>query len=350
MTVGSSREEATGLSAHRSTGDNAGIRDLGAIERNASESSWVKGGHRPERAYMPAKDRPTRTAYAAVVLYYRLGPDISATVEALLQQSLPPAEIVLVDNCSSDGVLAELEATLDESIRILYLPENLGYAGGMEAGCSVLTSDAPLVLMMTHEVLLDRFCAAEMAAAFIADPTVSQAGPIISDKRSQRTWSTGGHLNRSGGVAHDLTLPQSPLRDADWLDGCCSMVPRRLITPDLFDKRYFLYWEDVDMSSTLAHQGRVVVVRDAQASQSTGTAPIYFAVRNRILYWRKRRRPGLAAIATLHPLLKLFAVDTLRADRAAATSRWYGIVGGWTGKLHKSHTNIRERRIGNAHE
>ncbi|BDZ47753.1 glycosyltransferase [Naasia aerilata] len=48
------------------------------------------------------------STYSAVVLYYRHGPAVAETLRHLLAQTLPPTEVVVVDNCSSDGVLDAL--------------------------------------------------------------------------------------------------------------------------------------------------------------------------------------------------------------------------------------------------
>lgn len=300
-------------------------------------------GRTPGRGPTTHRDPQSSSNYAAVILYYRLGAEIRGTVDALLHQSHPPVEVVIVDNHSLDGVLPRLEQVFGNQVRVIYLPDNRGYSGGMKAGCESLSTDAEYVLLMTHEVVLGGTCARELVAALELDPAISQAGPVIVDARTKRIWSTGGIIDRLGSVKHDLRIPSATVQTADWLDGCCSMVPRRWTTASLFDSRYFLYWEDVDMSSTLARYGRVVVVREAHATQSTGTAPIYYATRNRIIYWKKQRRPAYVITASLHALTKIVANDLIAMDKTSAAARWHGLLDGWTGLIRMSHSNARER-------
>src|SRR4051812_46008582 len=104
--------------------------------------------------------------YVAVVLYFRAGPIIGSTVRGLLNQTLPPCEIIVVDNASHDRDLDEW-LPIHESIRVLRLSENVGYAAGMNAGFSTRTSDAPFVLFLTHEVEMDADCVGRLHDAAI---------------------------------------------------------------------------------------------------------------------------------------------------------------------------------------
>ena len=69
----------------------------------------------------------------AVVLHYRLWPQVRSTLEGLASQTRPPDDLVVVDNRSGDGSLGELRTAFPE-IEIVETAANLGYAGGMNVG------------------------------------------------------------------------------------------------------------------------------------------------------------------------------------------------------------------------
>src|SRR5438876_955580 len=71
---------------------------------------------------------------------------------ALLPQLPPHAEVVLVDNGSTDGSLAWTRKTYP-SIKIVALRENLGFAGGNNAG--LRAARGALLLLLNNEVFVE---------------------------------------------------------------------------------------------------------------------------------------------------------------------------------------------------
>lgn len=72
---------------------------------------------------------------ASVTVTYNAVQVLPRQIEALLRQTHPLREIVVVDNASSDGTGTML-AELYPQVTVLRMPENLGAAGGWAAGLS----------------------------------------------------------------------------------------------------------------------------------------------------------------------------------------------------------------------
>ncbi|RIJ76899.1 glycosyltransferase family 2 protein [Nakamurella silvestris] len=292
---------------------------------------------------------PAGTPYGAVVLYFRRGEEILRTLADLQGQEHPPAQIVLVDNASGDGVLDSLKAELG-GVEVLTLAENRGYAGGMNAGYDRIRRELRWVLFMTHEVRLAAACLDEMFAATRSgtDRAMVAVGPQLRLADSDVVWSAGGTISRGGNVGH-LTEsgPAGAVSDVDWLDGACVLVERRAFEQiDGFDEDYFLYWEDVDLSARLRGVGRIGVATAAVAHQSTATTPIYFMTRNRILYWRKRKAPLRAALAIGRPLAIWLLRDRISSRNTRpeqGRARLLGIGHGLSKKISLEFAGVREQ-------
>lgn len=278
----------------------------------------------------------TGAAYAAVVLYYRRGPSFADTLEALLAQSVPPAQVVVVDNASDDGGVAAQLCDRFPSVELVSLTENVGYAGGMNRGAARLGDAADHVLFMTHEVQLAPDCAERLLEALLGDADGAIAGPELRLDTTGETWSAGGTLSSRGQPAH---LDESSTATPTWIDGACMMFPRGWLDRlHGFDERFFLYWEDVDVCVRATDLGgRVSVVRGASAVQGTGLMPARWEARNRILFWRIHRRPSLVLVAVVHQGAKVVR-DVLRAQLSIAAARITGSLSGlvaprrpWTG-------------------
>lgn len=273
-----------------------------------------------------AADLPDRTSYAAVVLYYKLGPRFERTLSALLEVDEAPMEIVIVDNSPEDAVAEAAARAIGASY--VGIPENLGYAGGMNAGFEAIRGDPSRVLFMTHEVLLAP--GAPTALIDSMDGQTGIAGPILQREGDRNIWSTGGRIDRLGRAQHDTRIPSSTTT-VDWLDGACLMVNNAAFRGiGGFDERYFLYWEDVDLSLRMRRAGWTVQIAPAAAaSQETALVPAYYQARNHVRLWILHRRPFKALLAVLVATYKV--VDSIRDDRATAMARLRGLRDGLTG-------------------
>src|SRR5919106_3123971 len=75
---------------------------------------------------------PPTTVAAAIITYNRAAV-LRQSLSALLYQTRPLDEIVVIDNASSDGT-RELVSREFPSVRLVRMPENTGAAGGFAAG------------------------------------------------------------------------------------------------------------------------------------------------------------------------------------------------------------------------
>ncbi|MDF0530655.1 glycosyltransferase family 2 protein [Tsukamurella sp. 8F] len=285
--------------------------------------------------------KPTHD-YGVVVLYYRLGDRVFDTLEALSRQTSVPAQVVVVDNASGDGVLDELPARFP-SARLVTLQENIGYSAAMNAGADALDLAPANVLFLTHEVLMRPECVRNLLAAFDTDPTLGMVGPALKLHGTDQAWSYGGIVDRFGEVRH---ITDAGAQQAEWLDGACLLARRHQLTSvGGFDTDYFLYWEDVDLSLRFARVGAIGCVPDAVAYQDTATAPIYFRTRNQILCWRKHRRHWFLAASSAKAFAKV-AIDLGHGRHLYAFVRLRALLDGFTGNLSTNRNRmLRETMI-----
>ncbi|MGX7724532.1 glycosyltransferase [Rhodococcus sp. 5G237] len=287
----------------------------------------------------PNSVQAQNNSYGAVVLYYRLGPSIAKTIHALEGQTSAPSRIVVVDNASGDGVIEELFSG-SSNVLTVTLSENKGYAGGMNAGFQALGQEYPLVLFMTHEVILERDCVERLVEG-LRSGSHALAGPILRRGETQTIWSAGGGIGVKGNVYHRLTPPEPT--STDWLDGACLLVESTAYREVKgFDEDYFLYWEDVDLGSRIRAIGTVACIRNAYASQDTNTTPIYFGTRNQIMYWRKRKGMKNVLLSCLSSAAKMVLRDLPSMSTERLRARAWGIFDGLTGRLRLQHGSIRE--------
>src|SRR5262245_48191789 len=105
---------------------------------------------------------------SVVVVNWNGREHLEVCLASLLAQTLAGVEVVLVDNASSDGSVAWLRQRFGDAVRVLEQSENLGYAGGLNAGIRAARGRYLLALNSDTEVAGD--CLARLVAAADAWP------------------------------------------------------------------------------------------------------------------------------------------------------------------------------------
>ncbi|WP_291227515.1 glycosyltransferase [Dokdonella sp.] len=118
---------------------------------------------------------------ALIVLAWNQWPTTRRCLESLLATRPFAAQVIVVDNGSSDATPQELAAFADR-VRIVTLPENLGFVRGMNAGIAAADADADVVLLNNDLVFeqadwLERLRDAAYAAPEIGIVGCRQRGP-----------------------------------------------------------------------------------------------------------------------------------------------------------------------------
>jgi len=199
------------------------------------------------------------TTTAVAIVNYNTRDHLQKCLETVLPQW--PAEIVVVDNGSSDGSV-EMVRELFPDVRLIQA-ENRGY--GAAANRAFAASSAPYVLLLNTDTLL-RPGALEALADYLDDnPRAGVVGP--------RLLNPDGSLQPSSfAFPYPLSklarwLPMASRRYLpNWSHDLPRVVPyvlgaamglRRSAVEEIggFDERFFMYFEEADLSLRLVRRG-----------------------------------------------------------------------------------------------
>jgi len=219
---------------------------------------------------------------------------------APLSRALPNAVTVVVDNLTTADERARLTALGErENWRLVKPDSNLGFGSGVNAAAAA-APDARALLILNPDATIEPAALATLVERAEREPLALLCPRIIRPDAS--TWFAGADLHLVDGR---LRSPRSrPVDDTlwePWVTGACLVLTIDLWrTVGGFDDRYFLYWEDVDLSHrVLAAGGSVVVCDEVTAVHAEGgtqgdghdTAGLpksdtyyYFTIRNRLLF------------------------------------------------------------------
>ena len=178
-------------------------------------------------------------------------------LDAIDRQRPAPAEVIVVDNGSTDGSLEYLRG---RGVRVLPLGTNTGFAHAANEGLAAATGE--LVALVNTDVVLSEDWLARMVGAIHSDPGVaSVACKMLSLQDPGRVYDAGDVLRRDGACEQRGRFGRD---DGRWdvpgeVFGACAgaAVYRRSAVIELggFDERYFAYLEDMDLALRLRLAG-----------------------------------------------------------------------------------------------
>ena len=210
--------------------------------------------------------------------------------------------VIVVDNAQATR---QLSADVSDGLEIVETGRNLGFAGGMNVGIErALAAGATAVVVMNDDVVVEAGWLPPLVAELDADESVGAAQPkLVYPGMPRRVNSMGVHLGRDGAgtdvglgqldetataVPHDIEL---------FTGGAVLLRAEFLRTVGVFDDRFFLYYEDVDLglrgrragwryrcvpASCVVHEGGATVER-------VGDRAAFLRERNRLwILWRYR--------------------------------------------------------------
>ena len=221
---------------------------------------------KPRASAQSRRDRIEPDGCCSVVVPCHNGAELTrACIASLLQQTgVGVLEILLVDNGSTDAT-ADL-AQLDARVRVLSLPTNRGFAGGVNAGIAAARGD--YVLVLNNDTQAARNLLRELMAALTSDSRIGAAGAVSNHVKGEALVPVGD-LGREHHAREEIAQalqPVTQVQDVDSLAGLCLLLRRAtLLAVGPFDERFgHGNYEDDDYSLRLRQRGyRLVIARRA---------------------------------------------------------------------------------------
>lgn len=186
-----------------------------------------------------------------------------ANALASLEVSTTPAEIIVVDNSLDPENRREArELSEQHGARWLPLPGNTGFAAACNAGAAQCTSD--LVMFLNQDSHLESDTLSILVTHLSERPHTAAVSPAVVTPQ-RLVWFNGGRYRRRSGriLLRNFGEPYEPAEPSDslFLSGCALMVRRSVYEAvGGFDERFFLYYEDLDLSERIRAQGHTLTV------------------------------------------------------------------------------------------
>jgi GT2 family glycosyltransferase len=285
---------------------------------------------------------------------------LPACLDSIRAQTLRPAQVVVVDNASTDASAELVRGEYPETV-LLALPRNLGFTGAVNAGIG--QSRGAWIALLNQDAEAHPRWLEEMARVAAARPSAGAIACkiLLADRRDHFHSAGDGYRVDGTGVNRGVWLRDEGQFEREEevfgvCGGACAYRRAAVEQVGMLDQSFFMYYEDVDLAWRLQIAGwRAVYAPGAvvfhQLSSGAGATASFYSGRNAI--W-------VLAKDVPSPLLRKYwkamfgaqvtiARDAVRAWRGtAARARIRGQLVGlltWPWMLGRRRAVQRSRRV-----
>jgi N-acetylglucosaminyl-diphospho-decaprenol L-rhamnosyltransferase len=271
-----------------------------------------------------------------VIVNYNGGDYLIRCLRAVAAQTLPPSEVIIVDNGSTDGSLDGIDA-LPIPVQIVAAGTNLGFAAANNLAARQAT--APWIATLNPDAFPEADWLWELMRAVHRHPDVAMFGStqVMADEPA-RLDGTGDVFHISGLVwrrGHGAAAATVPAEGEVFASCAAAALYRRdrFLAVGGFEESFFCYCEDVDLAFRLRLRGeRCVQVASARvchvASGISGYRSdfaTYHGTRNRIWLFIRNLPTGLLiALLPGHITMNLVMLGRSVLQRNG-TATWRGM-------------------------
>jgi len=209
---------------------------------------------------------------ALIVLAWNKWPLTQRCLDSLLASDLDQAEVLVVDNGSTDETPQALAAYADR-VRILRMPENLGFVRGMNAGIAAARADDDVVLLNNDLLFTQRDWLGRLRDAAYAAPETGIVGcRLLGPEAEGRVYHDGafiepdrlwGQQTESGQMEREVRQ-YTRLRRVQGIAFALAYIRRDCLdSAGALDTAFHSYFEDTDYCLRAADLGIACVVAGA---------------------------------------------------------------------------------------
>lgn len=220
------------------------------------------------------------TAVSVSIVTYNSRDEIPLALDSIVRYAATAdIGVTVVDNNSSDGT-ADFVSANYPGVEVIRLSENLGYGGGHNVALRRAVSRYHLIV--NPDIAFDADVLPKLSAFLDRNPDVVLAVPkvvgfdgeeqFLPRRIPRLRYVAGGLLESRGRIfkawRDEYTRRADSLSDTTDIDFAtgCFMFGRTSALQSVggFDKRYFLYLEDADLTRELQRVGRTVLYPNVQ--------------------------------------------------------------------------------------
>lgn len=202
-------------------------------------------------------------AYDVIIVNFNGEKIIGPCLDSVYASSIKPSNVIIYDNSSSDGSIKLIKKNYPDVI-LIEGEKNIGFGPANNAASKCARSD--YLLFMNNDLLLDQKCAEKLIEGF-TDPNVVIQNSLTykgwEKKPNQELYSFGAKVDKYG-FGYGLYSTEEEIDDLNSFSAACFMMRNDAFKKFPFEKSFFLYYEEPELSVKLLKAGlKISRVKDA---------------------------------------------------------------------------------------
>ena len=190
------------------------------------------------------------------IINYNGAATLTPVIERLLaQEGVEIAEILLVDNASTDGSAQMVRERFAGRVRVLEMGDNRGPNPARNRALREAQTD--LVLLLDNDILFAPDYAARLAAVFEAHPDAGAVtGQVRFHAEPEKIQYNGADIHYAGEVVVNRAVKPAPFVVATVSAGATLFDRRAALDLGAYDEDLLFGWEDGDLTFRMTVCGR----------------------------------------------------------------------------------------------
>ncbi|KKQ27050.1 MAG: putative glycosyltransferase [Candidatus Levybacteria bacterium GW2011_GWA2_37_36] len=274
--------------------------------------------------------------------------------------------IVVVDNASTDGSAESIRHYVSSSkydgVKIIENKRNLGFSGGHNMTIKyALENSADYILILNNDTYVDKNFLTGLLSVAERNSNVGILIPKIyfapefeyhknrysENEIGKVLWYAGGKMDWANVIGYNRGVDVvdkgqfDKIEETEIATGCCMLLTKEAIDRvGMFDERYYLYYEDADLSMRAKKKGFKIVyvfgsiIWHKNAGSAGGSGSVlqdYYITRNRLLFGF-RYAPIRSKLALFRESLSLLLRGRQWQKR--------GVIDFYLGRLERGSYNV----------
>ncbi len=287
---------------------------------------------------------------AIIILNWNKAPDTLRCLHALSLWTGLSAEVVVIDNGSSQEDLSLLQSA-QLRFQLVINETNRGYAGGNNAGITrALDEGYTYIMLLNSDAAISDICVKQLLECMEHSPELGVVGPLLDE--GGRIYAGGRNIG-----AHSRTrVPYEPkdgdsesgsepgLLAVDYVPGSALLVRREAFKRvGLLDEEFFFSGEIADFCRRVQSAGlKCAIYTGCRASHAPDansamreTLYSYYTLRNRFLFIRRHYRYTKIfwSLRWVADGIVQIIIALLKGRRMRARALWLGLRDGVSGRF-----------------
>lgn len=241
---------------------------------------------------------------------------------SVLSQTYQDFEVIIFDNCSTDGSIDYLtEKINDKRVKVISSERNLGFAGGNNEALKHASGD--MIVLLNNDTVVEKEWLSELVKCLSESINAGMVQSlVITEGIPLQYYKKNGTINLFGhNIMEVFEINENGVGEIFQVNGCSLIIKRELLNKlgGLFPEEYFAYAEDTYLSFKVKfagykiyHNAKSVVQHKGGATMSKykGELVTFYQERNRLLnfliFFSDNFRMKYYPLMLYNLLLKLF--------------------------------------------